>query len=404
MGTGANIYLPDTLYVQLPVDPRTWVDSAAGVRGDELRAPLLERDAGSATAWHRQRPLFQGIATLAQSIPNNAFTAITGLSELIDNYAGHSDSTNTGRWYAPNTSSDGNLGGDWYLCTGYVPFNDNAAASVHIAGLRVNGGGTIQEGGRIPGGSGHAVDTMVVDLVQLSGGANDYVELVAYQNSGAATNTVASGKTPSLTVRWVAADPTWSGFAAPALPAVPHTWTGTDIVTGSSAGAGKVPLNAELRDAVRFLHNPPIARVTANGTSQTIPSGSGTWTSVNMTAAGETVDTYGGWSSGTPSRYVCQRAGLYFIAGFVNLIESGGTNNGYRATRLLVNGTTPYAGWTSIPQTSGNTGTGLYATGLIRMAAGDYVEVQAQQTHGSSLSLYSGSGNSSRIVAVWMAA
>ncbi len=395
--TVTQIYLPDGQLVSLPIRAAdTWTDEASGVAGTGLRAPQLMKNAAAATAWLRQRPLFQGIATAAQSIPNNAFTGITGLAELIDNWSGHTDTTNTGRWYAPYT----NTGADWYLCSGYVPFSSTGATgAVFIAGMRINGAGTIQEGGRIPGGASHVTDTMVVDLVQLNGLNGDYVDLCAYQNTGAAVNTTVSGKTPSLTVRWVAPNHTL-GLATPALPATPHTWADTDIVTGSATGAGKVPLNTELRDMANFLGNPPIARLTASGTTQTIPSSSTTWTSVNYTTVA--VDNYTGWASANPSRYTAQRSGLYLIAGFVNVVENA-TNSGYRAVRLLVNGTNAYAGWGAIPEATGNTGTGIYAVGLLRLAAGDYVEVQMQQTQGSSIGLYTGAGNSSRLVAVWMA-
>lgn len=407
MATNAKIYLPDGQFLQLPVDPLTWIDKSATAPGDALRARFLESDAGGTMAWNRQRPIFQGIATLAQSIPSRVYTAITGMSELIDNWSGHSDVTNTGRYLAPFTGSDNGAGaGDWYLCTGYVPFN-SSVTNVFIAGLRVNGGGTILEGARVPGGAGHVVDTMVIDLVQLSGLGSEYVELVGYNDTAAAVNTAVSGKTPSLTVRWVCQST--NGFITaftPALPATPHTWTATDVLTGSATGGAKVPLNVELRDTVRFLNNPPIARVTASGTVQTIPTGT-TWTSINFTTAGKTVDNYGGWAIANPSRYTCQRAGLYLIAGLGNLIETA-ANTGYRAIRLqqtfAAGGTQTYAGWTSVPDPARPTGTALYANGLIRMAAGDYVEVQMQQTSGAARTLNTTAGNASRIVAVWMAA
>jgi hypothetical protein len=401
MGTNTLVYLPDGQQQILPIAPKTWVDAGPTTPGDALRARLLETDAGGGVMWHRQRPLFQGFPTLAQSIPSGTFTAITGLSELVDNYAGHSDTTNTGRYYVPLTNSN-TTGGDWYLCSGYVPFNSADATTPFAAGLRDTGSATINEGGKIPSGTGHVVDVMALDLMQLHGGNNDYIELVARQVTGAAVNTIVSGKSPSLTVRWVAADPAWSGFATPALPASPHTWTATDVYTGSATGAGKVPLNTELRDAVNFLNNPPIARLTSEGSAQTIPTGT-TWTSIAFPT--ETVDSYNGHDNVTNNtRYTCQRAGLYLVAGLASIAETA-SNNGYRAVRLLVNGTTPYAGWTCLPQTAGTTGTAIYATALIRMAAGDYVETQMQQTQSAATrTINAAANNCARMIAVWMAA
>lgn len=404
----AQTFLPDGQLVSMPVQPRTWVDEAPGVVGSPLRAPYLEFDAGASIAWHRQRPLFQGIATGAQSIPNATFTAITGLTELIDNYAGHSDTTNTGRWFAPDTTSDSGVG-DWYLCSGYIPFNSTDAAHPFTAAFRKNGGGTVLECGKVPSGSSHVVDVMAIDLIQLSGQAGDFVELMARQITGAAVNTSVSSKSPSFTVRWVCANPAWSGAATPALPATPHTWLTSDRatadLTGVVGGHSLVPLNRELRDAVSFLNNPPIARLTSEGTTQTVPSGSGTWTSIQFPA--ETVDNYSGHDNATNnSRYTCQRAGLYLVAGLVAVAEPG-TNAGYRAARLqqtfAAGGSQTYAGWTTLPQTSGTTGSSIYAVGLVRMAAGDFVETQIQHTQGAALSVNSNAGNASKMIIVWMA-
>jgi len=404
MGTASVVNLPDGQGPWLPVAPRTWIDAGATTPGDALRARLLETDAGSGLAWHRQRPLFQGIQSLAQSIPSGTFTAVTGLAELVDNYAGHSDTVNTGRYYVPRTNSN-TSGGDWYLASGYIPFNSPSASTVFYTCLRETGSATIIEGAKVPSGTGHVVTGMVLDLMQMHGGNNDYVELIARQLTGAAVNTVVSGKSPSLTVRWLAADPAWAGFATPALPATPHTWTASDLYTGSATGAGKVPLNVELRDFINFLNNPPIARLTAEGGSQTIPSGSGTWTSIQLPT--ETVDTYNGHDNVNNSRYTCPRAGLYLVAGYVSVGEPN-PNSGYRAARLLhtfaAGGSTTYAGWTTLPATAGTSGTGIYAVALVRMAAGDFIETQMQQTQGAALNVNNGVGNCSRMIAVWMAA
>lgn len=403
-------YLPDGTSVWLPATPEDWVDQTATQRGTPVRAGTLSLDGAGTVMWHRQRPLFQGIATLAQSIPSSTWTAVTGLSELVDNWGGHNDSSNTGRYYVPSSSIDDG-GGDWFLCSGYVPFNSTDPAHVHIAGLRKTGSATVLEGGKIPGGTGHVLDTMAVDLVQMDGGNNDYIELCGWQNTGSAVNTVVSGKTPSLTVRWVCGSTASFYAATPAAPPVPHVWADTDRVTadatGTVGGHVLVPMNRELRDLVKYLNFPPIARLTAQGGSQTIPSGAGTWTSINYTSTGKSVDNYGGWAAANPSRYVCQRPGLYYVAGYASIAESGGANTGYRAARLLqtyaAGGSQAYAGWTCLPQTSGGTGTALYAIGMVRMAVGDYVELQMSQTQGAGLAVNVSAAGASRLIAVWMA-
>ncbi|RMI47612.1 hypothetical protein EBO15_01540 [Actinomadura harenae] len=397
--------MPDGRVDMLPPQPMTWQDAvpATGQMASPLRSVWLSADAGEAVVWHRQRPLFQGTATTAQSIPNTAYTAITGLAALVDNYGGANDTSNTGRYYGPITSTGQPSAGDWYLVSGYVPMNFTATTGIVIAGVRVSGG-TVQAGGRVPG-SAHAETAMVVDLVQMTGWGTatnsylgDWVELMAYQSSGAAATTLVSGKAPALTVRWVCASPAASSSQVVAAPGIPHTWTASDIWTADATGAGKVPLNRELRDAVRFMNYPPIARVTVDGSTQTIPSGA-TWTSLSFTT--EYVDTHSGWAPGTPTKYIAPKAGLYYVGGFVNLIEAA-SPVGYRAIRLLQNGTTAYAGWSMVPQTTGTLGSALNAVGLIRMAAGDTIEVQVQQTQGAALSQYTNVGNAGRLIAVWM--
>jgi hypothetical protein len=395
MGTASVVYLPDGQQVLLPIIPRTWVDAGPTTPGDALRARLLTTDASGGAAWFRQRPLFHGIATLAQSIPASTWTSVTGLSELIDNYAGHSDASNTGRYYAPET----NTGADWYLCTGLVPFSTNSTTDTHIAGLRVNGT-TNYEGMRLPGGPGHVLTSAVIDLIQLDGAAGDYVELGAWHNESSAVNTVVSSKLPSLQVRWVSSGIT----TTPATPANPHTWTDTDIYTGSVTGAGRVPLNTELRDALMFLLNPPMFRVHCSGTSQTIPSGAGTWTPITFT--GKSVDPYGMWSSG--ATVTCQRAGLYYVAGLAGCTEAS-SKTGYRASRihqtLAAGGSQDYYGVSAVPMTgSKTTGTTLLVDAWIRMAVGDTLQLQFDHTNSSSLSVLGTSASvSARMIGLWAA-
>lgn len=399
--TTTNIYLPDGQHVQLPIQPRTWTDAGAAALGDPVKAWYLSHDVGGAVAWHRKPTMFQGVTSVAQGINTNTWSAIGGYDELIDTFGAHNDGANTARFYAPATySTRAGTPGDWYLCTGYIPFDSANTANVFIAGLRVNGGGTVFEGQKQPSAAGHVVDCMVMDLVQLNGGPDDYVELVGYQTTGALVNTVVSNKSPSLTVRWVAADPTWSAIATPALPALPHNWTPGDVVTGSATGTGKVPLNTELRDVINFLNNPPMARLTSQGSSQTIPATTSSWTSIQFTTTGESLDNYGGWSSGTPTRYTCQRAGLYLVYGLAAVNEASGAT-GYRVARLLVNGTTAYAGGSCFPASASTAGTAVPVCAQIRLAVGDYVELQMQHAAPAALSVKSSAGDASRLIAVW---
>lgn len=382
----ARVTLPDGRNVIGANPPRTWAIE------DRLRSVLLEEEVGGAIGFHRERPLFQGVRTTALSVPASTWTAVPLDNELIDTHDGHGDTTNTSRYNPAVTGATS----DWYLVNGHLPFG-GGTGGVRIAGIRLNGAGTIAEGMKITGTTAHAATTQVIDLVEIDS-SGDYLELMAWQSTAGAINTVSSGKVPTLTARWACG----SGNVV-AHPGTPRTWTPADLISADDTTGGRIPLNLHIRDLIHWLNYPPIARLTSEGTAQTIPSGSGTWTSINLPA--ETVDNYAGHSNVTNNtRYVCQRAGLYFMAG-LGAVADTGANVGYRAARLLhtilAGGTAIYQGASSIPLAGAATGTALYASGFIRMAVGDYVEVQFQHTQGANLSVQTSAGNCSKLIAVW---
>lgn len=387
-GTDAILTLPDASVVIGPVDPRTW---AAGDRG---RAKQLTRDVAAAVAWHRNRPFFQGLQTASASVPASSWTALNLDWEMLDPWGGHSGSGEL--WYPPFTAVAGSIT-DYYLCSGYVPVSGSDTTKVAVAGL-IRNGSDIREGTKLPLNSAHVIDPMVIDLIGVQGGI-DTISLGCWTNISGGVSTVVSAKCPSLTARWVGSA---VGTVSP-LPPVPHSWIPADQLTATATGASpvlggsKVPLNAEIRDLVRFLNYPPLARLTSQGTSQTIPTG-GAFTSIQFPT--KDIDTYSGWSSGANTKYTIQRAGLYVAAGYASVAEVS-ASGGYRAVRLLVNGTTPYGGTSSIPTTSGTTGTALYAVRHLRLAAGDTVEVQLSNTGSSALPVTTAAGNSSRLIMVW---
>lgn len=384
-----QLYLPSGQTVTPPRTPVTWVEQATGVDGDPIRMGAIELDVSGAVAFHRQRPFFQGVTNVGQSIVTSTWTPMP-MAEIVDNVGGHSDATNTSRWAAPQTAN----ANDWYLVIGYVPMISTNTTNVHAAGIRVNGG-TPFEGMMLTSGA-HNVSPMVVDLVQLASG--DYVELVGWQNTGGPITTVSSAESPNLSVRWACSG---SGTTV-ALPSAPRTWTGTDALTADSTGGAKVPLNLNIRDLIRYLNYPPVARLNSTGTTQAITSGTG-WTSVQMTA--EDIDNYGGHDNVTNNtRYTCQRAGLYLIAGQVSLTEINPAI-GYRASRLLhtiaAGGTAVYPGTTTMPPSAANTGTHMVAVHLVRMAVGDYVEMQVSHTQTANMSVKSAASSASKLIAVW---
>lgn len=388
-----DIYLPDGRLSRPPVDPRIWVE------GEPLSANLLARDVSSAVAWHRQRPLFVGLSTSATAIASSTWTLIPLHAELVDNYAGHTDASNSSRWYAPETENFT----EYYLVTAYVPVSyTGGTGPSFITGLRVNGAGTIYEGNKISATSGHVVNGQVIDLIGMNPG--DYVQAMAWHNTGASQNTSVSGKCPSLHARWVCAYP----IDTVNRPATLRTWTDTDLVTADATGtvgsSTKVPVNREVRDVIRYLHQPPTLRVTSQGTAQTVAAN--TWTAINM--ASQTFDTHAMWAvSPNPSRIVCTQAGLYYVAGLF-AVDSDATPASYVQARLrhtiLAGGTADYYGQSAMRATgAASPGDAVYATGMIRMAAGDYVELMGWQNDGTK-AVKTAAGDCARVIAIQMAA
>lgn len=119
-------------------------------------------------------------------------------------------------------------------------------------------------------------------------------------------------------------------------------------------------------------------------TGQSFTTGSSIGVTLDQTA----YDTYGGHSNTvSPSRYVCQYAGIYHVIGQISWpINTAGS----RQVEIFKNGSAYTAGTQSGTASSSNwtvTQTGLY----IPLAVGDYIEVFGAQTSGGTLSPNTGS-------------
>lgn len=113
-----------------------------------------------------------------QSIPNNAETIVTWDTETWDTDNYHSTAANTGRLTAPATGTYGL----WVVAN----FAANATGQ-RYCGLRLNGGADtvyLFVGNAATGGLG----TIGAGYFQIQLTVGDYVEMFAYQVSGAALN------------------------------------------------------------------------------------------------------------------------------------------------------------------------------------------------------------------------
>lgn len=163
------------------------------------------------------------------------------------------------------------------------------------------------------------------------------------------------------------------------MPAVPETkvgWTnGVDPLNSTN-------LNAYLRDPVRFLMNPPRAKL-----RQTVAQTLTTGVLAPLTFGAETVDTdidgIGGHSTSTStSRYTARYPGWYQVSGGCTF-QSNAT--GIRLLRWAVNGAAIPGNDVLVTPVSGNTTRIPARTELVLLIEGDYVELLAQQTCGVDL-------------------
>lgn len=131
--------------------------------------------------------------SVAQSIANATFTAITFDAENIDTYGGHSTTTNTSRYVAQAAGTYWVNAGVLYVLNGtgarYVAIGKNASFT------GVNGMSGIAAAAPAVGYAS------VAGLIQLAAG--DYIEAYTYQTSTAALSTSVTYQCSAMSVLWV---------------------------------------------------------------------------------------------------------------------------------------------------------------------------------------------------------
>ena len=122
--------------------------------------------------------------TTTQSIANNSFVAITSGSEEYDTASYHDNSTNTSRMTIPRTGK--------YLITASIEYAANATG-VRAIGIRLDGSTYIAS--QSTASLGAVLATTVSTSVVYNLSASAYVEMMAYQTSGGALNTLGNSLT-----------------------------------------------------------------------------------------------------------------------------------------------------------------------------------------------------------------
>lgn len=133
-----------------------------------------------------------------------------------------------------------------------------------------------------------------------------------------------------------------------------------------------------------FFLSPPMFRGHQN-TAQAVASN--TWVALNLDATD--IDTDGGHSNTVNNtRYTCQVPGWYLVEGFTALVNSTGAQSLLRVELgLNSTGGTPseVPGMdTSFVKPANDFASG-YASGMLRMTTGDYLEIWTYQDSGSTI-------------------
>jgi hypothetical protein len=168
-------------------NPRTWA-ALYNVQPADLNLDLRD-----AVNFLINPPCVQAHQASAQSIPNNTFTAVT--LDTVDQLGGGDTMWVTGS----NTRFTAQTAGT-YQISGQVTFVANATGE-RAAKFRLNGSADVSEPIENPGAGGPTTVSLVAFHLHLNVG--DYIELMAYQNSGGSLNTYANAEACFALARWV---------------------------------------------------------------------------------------------------------------------------------------------------------------------------------------------------------
>lgn len=377
------------------VSQRTWAASASEV----ITASLLRANV-TAPLWLITSPPMAILAQqlTANSIPSGSRNTVNILdTEILDSNGGHSDSVNNFRYYVPVTG--------WWLVRATIPFsaattNSNFSFMAGITGNH-SGTGTNFDGARHSGppSASAVVIPSAAELLPLTAASpvitGDFVTMYAFQDTGSSVLLgIGGGGFPWLATRWAGVQGGTAGLPVPS----PAAFSDLTAISGTF-------LNSNVRDTINFLAFPPMARLSNQGGSQTVPNNSETAITWNTaTVLGVNSDNYGGWSSGTnPTRYTFPVAGRYWVHGQAAF---GASSAATWQVSLRVNGSSAtewFGGRVNGPGTS-TAGTTLIAERYLRVNAGDYVEVMAFQNSGAGSAMAVTSPTTSKLIVLWRGA
>jgi hypothetical protein len=371
--------------ITLPA-PRTWsVD-------DLVTVPRLRADVADSVALLLQRPYFVGQCTTGYTVPGGGGVVPLD-AELTDTWGGHPEDAGPA-WAGLQAAYWCPLPG-WYLCDFRAPWTyASTTPNSFLAGWtgNINGGTTYgpNYGAVTVNGLGQGTTSRAVDLIPMTfagppNGSGDFIQPFASAgNSGTIPLNTSPANLPTACIRWACSLTGTEPLPVPPLAAVPSPIT-------------SAWLNGNVRDTVRFLTYPPVAKAYFTPGSATLANSSLSSPQV-LTLNTTAVDNYGGITLGASAKYTAPVAGRYFLAGQFNLGASSVTT--WYACGVMVNGSAVY--WGDAVRFAGSPlAAGAGITKRLRLSAGDYVQLVAAQASGGGIAYNTTQAAMTMLIAAW---
>lgn len=341
-----------------------------------------------------------GTATAIQFIPSGTVpTALNIDTTVTDPWAGHLTTSNLPQYFA--------ILPGYYLCEMQAPLNYTGGSgnvAVAIQGQEGAGPLTTYCGQSMPNsGTGSrynqpsAAKLLAFSVAGSYGApANNYVQGAVYQTSGTQqTCLTTSTRYPQFQVQWVSDLTGTSGLQVPDN----DTWAEPPAPVTSAF------LSKNIRDTIGFLAFPPVAEMYLAG-SQTLASQTSLpspGSAVSLDTA--YIDTYSAFNTSTHT-WTAPVPGTYWCYGQAPVTGGSGAVSvacGLTLTSALYNGGTTFTIWggAQVASTSSSEVNCAVVRRLLRLNAGDTLQLAAYQDGATTPLLQAGGEWQCRMIVIW---
>jgi hypothetical protein len=140
-------------------------------------------------------------------------------------------------------------------------------------------------------------------------------------------------------------------------------------------------MNQQVRDIINFLAYPPMARLSAHGSSQTLPTQTfPAGTAITFPSGAATIDNFSGWGGSGSSTWTAPVSGFYYVYGAVPITGSATWGN-LSAGISVAGGTIQWGDSVMSPNAIPGTAT---VRKHLRLTAGQTIQLYGHQDTGSS--------------------